>query len=270
MVVSAVYLTIENYSTNVTAIATEKGIIVIDTANPLSNSRLIRQAIEREFGRSDFKYLINSHGHFDHIWGNQVYPEADIIAHVNTISTMKEGFESKDDLEGDFVFTLPNITFNEALTIDIGDITVELSYYGLHSDILVYIPEEKLLIAGDAFHETYLPVVNFEQREAFSWDIDRWISKLKSFYAEDRGIDKVVSGHRNVFSGEHLEEYLKYFKELFPGIEKAVMDGLTLDQTKERLRSLIERDSFQNLNVLEDCHKINIEQTWKFFTEKDK
>ncbi|MCP4725400.1 MAG: MBL fold metallo-hydrolase [bacterium] len=270
IVVSAVYLTIENYSTNVTAIASDEGIIVIDTANPLSNSRMIRQAIEREFGRNDFKYLINTHGHFDHVWGNQVYPETDIIAHTNTISTMNNGLEGKNDLEDDFVFTVPNITFGEDLTIDAGDITVELSYYGLHSDILVYVPEEKLLIAGDAFHETYLPVVNYEQREAFSWNIDRWISVLESFYVEGRGINKVVSGHRNVFSGEHLKEYLSYFKEVFPGVERAVRDGLTLDQTKEKMRSLIERDSFKNLNVLEECHKINIEQTWMFFTEKDK
>ncbi|MCP4723781.1 MAG: hypothetical protein GY863_02030, partial [bacterium] len=61
-----------------------------------------------------------------------------------------------------------------------------------------------------------------------------------------------------------------YFKEVFPGVERAIRDGLTLYQTKEKMRSLIEKDSFKSLNVLEECHKINIEQTWMFFTEKDK
>lgn len=34
-----------------------------------------------EFGRSDFAYVINTHFHFDHLDGNQVFPEAEVVAH---------------------------------------------------------------------------------------------------------------------------------------------------------------------------------------------
>jgi glyoxylase-like metal-dependent hydrolase (beta-lactamase superfamily II) len=59
---------------NVTAVATEKGIVVIDSHMAPSIALKMRRRIEKEFGRDDFAYLINTHHHFDHSNGNQVFP----------------------------------------------------------------------------------------------------------------------------------------------------------------------------------------------------
>ena len=53
-------------STAVSAIATKKGIVVIDTTNIPKLDEAFRKIIARELGRNDFKYLINTHGHGDH------------------------------------------------------------------------------------------------------------------------------------------------------------------------------------------------------------
>jgi len=71
------------------ALATNKGIVVIETSLIRSNDARIRQAIEKEFGRRDFKYLINSHCHHDHTAGNQVYTDAAIIGHKNVPAGMR-------------------------------------------------------------------------------------------------------------------------------------------------------------------------------------
>ena len=68
---------------NVTAVATEKGIVVIDSHMAPSIALKMRRRIEQEFGRDDFVYLINTHHHFDHSNGNQVFPEALVIGHAN-------------------------------------------------------------------------------------------------------------------------------------------------------------------------------------------
>lgn len=73
------------------ALATSKGIVVIDTSIIRSHDARIRKVIEKEFGRNDFKYLINTHFHPDHTCGNQVYSEATIIGHKNIPAGMKEG-----------------------------------------------------------------------------------------------------------------------------------------------------------------------------------
>jgi len=72
------------------ALATARGIVVIDTSLIRSDDARIRQAIEREFGRSDFRYLVNTHHHHDHTAGNQVYADATIIGHKNVPAGMKE------------------------------------------------------------------------------------------------------------------------------------------------------------------------------------
>jgi glyoxylase-like metal-dependent hydrolase (beta-lactamase superfamily II) len=71
------------------ALATAKGIVVIDTSLIRSDDARVRRFIEMEFGRSDFKYLINTHYHHDHTAGNQIYSDATIIGHKNALAGMK-------------------------------------------------------------------------------------------------------------------------------------------------------------------------------------
>jgi len=79
-------------STAVSAVATQKGIVVIDTTDIPKLDQAFRKVIEKEFGRNDFKYLINTHGHGDHTKGNGVYSDCQIIAHESVVEMMKENF----------------------------------------------------------------------------------------------------------------------------------------------------------------------------------
>jgi glyoxylase-like metal-dependent hydrolase (beta-lactamase superfamily II) len=79
-------------STAVSAIATKKGIVVIDSTSIPKLDQAFRRVIEKEFGRNDFKYLINTHGHEDHTNGNGVYADCEIIAHESVAEMMKENF----------------------------------------------------------------------------------------------------------------------------------------------------------------------------------
>jgi glyoxylase-like metal-dependent hydrolase (beta-lactamase superfamily II) len=71
------------------ALATSKGIVVIETSLVRSDDARIRRAIEEAFGRNDFKYLINTHYNHDHTAGNQVYSDATIVGHKNVPAGMK-------------------------------------------------------------------------------------------------------------------------------------------------------------------------------------
>ncbi len=79
-------------STAVCAVATEKGIVVIDTTNIPVLDKVFRKVIARELGRSDFRYLINTHGHADHVAGNGVYADCQIIAHEAVRGMMEEAY----------------------------------------------------------------------------------------------------------------------------------------------------------------------------------
>lgn len=68
-------------STATVGIATDKGILVIDTTGNPKIDRELRRIIARELGRDDFAMLINTHEHLDHTGGNVVYADCTIVGH---------------------------------------------------------------------------------------------------------------------------------------------------------------------------------------------
>ena len=78
---------------NITAIASKTGLIIVDTSGYPSTARKVRGIVEKEFNRTDFAFVINTHWHWDHAWGNQVFPEATIIAHAGCLAMMERDKE---------------------------------------------------------------------------------------------------------------------------------------------------------------------------------
>ena len=74
---------------NVVVIASKKGLVVVDTTGLPSTMKKMRQMAAKEFARNDFAYVINTHYHWDHTFGNQIFPDAVIVGHENCIAGMK-------------------------------------------------------------------------------------------------------------------------------------------------------------------------------------
>jgi glyoxylase-like metal-dependent hydrolase (beta-lactamase superfamily II) len=260
---------------NVTAVATDVGLVVVDSTGIPSTARRMRDIIRQEFGRDDFVYLINTHYHWDHSWGNMAFPEATTIAHEGcgrrmrdnesqmsrTIESFKRNLdESRRRLEGmeagsdeekqtrafiaeveraiadyseDFRMLPPVISFNDRMTLDLGDITLEMAYFGRsHSgtDIFIHIPEEGILLTGDIFLDgRWLPLFS----AGGPLDIPRWIEVLDGFLGDDN-IRQVIPGHQHFWPRARLELWRDYIRNLWEGLEAAHQEGKTLDQVIER------------------------------------
>lgn len=61
------------------AIATQKGIVVVDSGFSTTIAKAYREAIQAELKRSDFAYLINTHEHGDHMFGDTAYSDIQLI-----------------------------------------------------------------------------------------------------------------------------------------------------------------------------------------------
>lgn len=66
-----------------TAIKTTRGIVIVDAGISTSLTNRYKRLIEKEFNQNNFVYVINTHGHHDHIRGNGVFLHAQIIGHEN-------------------------------------------------------------------------------------------------------------------------------------------------------------------------------------------
>ena len=80
----------EVYPDQVVVVATEKGLVLIDSGISPTLSTKYRNIIQKKFPDQEFPYVINTHHHFDHTNGNQVFSDAAIVAHANCSKKMRQ------------------------------------------------------------------------------------------------------------------------------------------------------------------------------------
>lgn len=74
---------------NLTAIRTQKGLVIIDTEMSPRIMAPIKKRFEQIFGRSDWAYVINTHAHDSHPGGNSLFKGATIVGHENLREDMQ-------------------------------------------------------------------------------------------------------------------------------------------------------------------------------------
>lgn len=144
-------------------VVTRRYLVVVDTLiNPATGARLL--ALARPYltqGRS--LLVVNTHADYDHCWGNQVFADlgTPIIGQreapvrctgVESLQQLQRLQAEEPDIFADVQLTPPNLLFDERLTIDGGDLTLELMATPGHTPdhISIYLPEIETLLAGDA------------------------------------------------------------------------------------------------------------------------
>jgi glyoxylase-like metal-dependent hydrolase (beta-lactamase superfamily II) len=74
---------------NLTAIQSQKGLVIIDTEMSPRIMAPIKERIEQVFGRDDWAYVINTHAHDNHAGGNGLFKGAAIVGHDNLPKDME-------------------------------------------------------------------------------------------------------------------------------------------------------------------------------------
>ena len=85
---------------NITAISGRDGILVVDSFSTLVDARKARELIER-FSHKPIRFLLNTHYHYDHTFGNQVFADAVIIAHGNCARRTSEQYAGRAEQYAD-------------------------------------------------------------------------------------------------------------------------------------------------------------------------
>lgn len=86
--------------TNMAVLATDSGLVLIDTGLSGSMVRRQRARIEAELGRDDFRFLINTHMHNDHAFANEVFPEATVVGPAGSVAALEREVSRIPDLLG--------------------------------------------------------------------------------------------------------------------------------------------------------------------------
>ncbi len=160
-------------------------VTIIDSCFTEKRSRWFRDAVRRTAGDKAIRTLVNTHHHGDHTHGNYVFlPAATIIGHhlcreevIATQLGTKGMFPGVD--WGEIIVAPPAVTFEERLDLYIDDLKVELIFVGpahTTNDIVAWIPERKVLFAGDIVFNEGTPF-------AMMGSIAGWLEALERDYS---------------------------------------------------------------------------------------
>jgi len=214
----------EWFAGNTGLVVGEKYAVVIDS---VSNESRAREVIEkyREVTNKDFRILINTHGHPDHVWTNHVF-DAVAIAHEEarneTATAFVEIYQSLFP-ELDFIgakITPQDVTFRKTMEVHIGE-KLKIVHPGVahtRGDCYVYLPQKKVVFCGDLLFAK--PCTPF----AMAGSIRGNIKALKELL--DLDAEVYIPGHGELAGKEHLEEAINYFELVWEEAKKRHEKGM--------------------------------------------
>lgn len=85
--------------TNIVVVATQKGLVVIDTYTAPVIFEQVSEIVQKQFGRRDFAYVINSHRDVDHSGGNGYFEDVIMVGHEKMLRQLKERHGRRDRWE---------------------------------------------------------------------------------------------------------------------------------------------------------------------------
>ncbi|MFQ5699255.1 MAG: MBL fold metallo-hydrolase [Myxococcota bacterium] len=177
--------------------------------------------------------VVNTHENGDHCWGNQLFPEAEILASRAcaegfgktesplAMQALRAQAHSSDaalaalarslsewDFEG-IELRPPTLPFDDRLELDLGRIAAHLIHVGpAHTpgDVIVHLPESGVLFAGDVLFRLCTPI-------GWAGSYDAWLAALDRIVALDPEV--IVPGHGPLCGVEgplEMKAYLEYVR----------------------------------------------------------
>jgi cyclase len=190
------------------------GVTVIDTCGTEPRTRAFLAATEKVTDKP-LRTLINTHHHGDHTYGNWLLPAATVIGHercrqeaLATGLALLQFFPTANF--GEIRLNPPFVTFEDKLNVYAGDLKLEVFHLGpahTTNDVVVWIPERKLLFAGDLTFKNCTPFFLQGALEPY-FEI---LNRLRAL-----GAETVVPGHGPVCGAEvfdEMEEYLRFVQQ---------------------------------------------------------
>ncbi len=203
-------------------LVTPDGVIATDPINADAAAWLEKEIAQR-FGK-EIAYLVLSHDHADHSSGGEVFADtARVVAHEN----------AKRAITGEGRPTaVPDITFSDRMTIELGGKVVELIYPGRsHSDnlIVMHFPAERAVFAVD-----FISVGRVLYKTVTDAYLPEWIEAIERVEAID--FDILVPGHGPIGTKADARDHRMYIEDLYDAVLRAARAGQSLDEMTQTIR----------------------------------
>ena len=176
-------------SYNTMFLVTDKGVVAVDAPPSIGKNYL--KAIA-EVTNKPVTYVIYSHAHLDHIGAAGIFPKnATFIAQQETAAELQRAKSVANNVS--MVPPIPTVTFTKNYTLQIGNQTLKLDYYGVNhlpGNIFIYAPKQKVLMLVDIIFPGWVPFPYL----AIAKDVAGFI-KTHEIALNNYDFDTIVAGH---------------------------------------------------------------------------
>ncbi len=230
---------------NVTAITSEEGTILVDSSLFPSKAEEIRLYVNRLL-HSEIMLVINTHYHPDHTFGNSGF-KTNVLCCEETekyfermdSAYLESIFSRDEELRKERVLIVPPFeTFRDSYEIKFGGYTIYLERVGGHTpdSTIVKIPDKKVVICGDLVINGYHPEIVSDS------DIREWVKVLKSIKREK--YSHIICGHGDVSRDSEIDRMRLY-------LEKMLMIHENRGDIENIIYNLREDSNFRNRKMNE-------------------
>lgn len=241
--------------------------VLIDTLALPEETQAMRKFIEENLS-VPVRYVINTHYHADHAWGNYCFPEATVVSSLRCRellqargpAALEAAKRNKDSgLFRQVKLVPPHLTFDTGtLILRVGKKNLILMMLPGHSPdgIGVLVEEDRVLFAGDAF----LPIPHI-----VDGDIDELSATVKKI--GKLGLENIVQGHGDIVLRGEIDEAVKDNLAYLSAVRKAVRSAAKKRNPLEALE-LIDVESCGKSRVAlgglaQGLHRQNVRALYK-------
>ena len=155
-------------SMTIGAVVGDDGVLIVDTRASHEQARELIDDLS-PLTHLPVRWVVNTHYHWDHCWGNAMFRTAELWGHENTRrSLLERGEDARRTVIDHFPVELhnafreveivpPEHTFSDRVSLDVGR-AVDLRYHGRgHTDSDITVGVAGVLFAGDLVEEAAPP-----------------------------------------------------------------------------------------------------------------
>jgi len=160
----------ESLDLNVGVVICGDGVLVVDTRAHYGQARELLADLSR-LTPHPVRWVVNTHHHWDHTFGNAVFLPVPIWGHERCALALRlRGERMRREVKewapghaaqfDEVVITPPDHTFDGAATLALAGRVIELQYLGrghTDNDIVALVPDAGVLFAGDLIEESAPP-----------------------------------------------------------------------------------------------------------------
>ena len=224
---------------NISFIVGSKGIAVIDTGGNLKIGQALGSAI-REVSSLPILYVINTHVHPDHIFGNAAFiqDKPSFVGHVKLPDAMERRRENymrinQQWLGNDFAgseMVKPNVLVKDSLKLDLGDRTLILTAYPTahtNTDLTVFDSKSSTLWTGDLLFVERIPSID--------GDIKGWLNVINELKMSEA--QNAVPGHSDSLKDLNWKAQLnneeRYLWTLLNDVRASIKKGEVMEKAMD-------------------------------------